>query len=143
MNTLNDLLSKDPQRIWSASSSLKDIRDMSYLKELSAKTDEIERATKGIDLGGKLNPNSYHLEFALKKLNHVKNDLGCLCALYPDNMFFNPEKENDNNQVKITDTVTTDDKWVDYYLCECTHCHSKFKVEEREGHFTWWSWKKA
>ena len=143
MSLLQDLTSKDPKKIWSACGAIKDLREAHQLNELAQSIEIIKSATTGINLGGALCPNSYHLEFALKKLEHTRQNLGCLCALYPDNMFFDPAKEAKKGHVAVLDTVTIENKWVDYYVCECNICRSKFKVEEREGHFVWWSWKRA
>ncbi|MES2676657.1 MAG: hypothetical protein V4660_20640 [Pseudomonadota bacterium] len=142
MNILEKLKSKDVTQILSACSEVAKCRDLDELKMLSPHVNEIKKATKSISLGGALCPNSYHLDFAIKKLEHVKKDLGCLCALYPENMFYNPVTEQQMALIAIDEVVKIDNKWIDYYLCRCAACNSEFKVEERDGHYTWWSWKR-
>lgn len=143
MSMLSKLTSKDPHQIWSASCEIAECDDIGVLKAVSNHLEMIKTATKGIQLGGGLCPNSYHLEFALKKLEHVRCNSGCLCSLYPANMFYSPVKEQDSGRITIDITAEVDGKWVDYYMCHCNHCYLKYKVEEREGHFMWWTWKKA
>ncbi len=143
MNELEDLLSTDSQRIWAACGAIKSLRDNATLQFLSSHIEQIKTATSGVDLGGALCPNKYHLEFAIKKLEYFKNKQGCLCGLYPENMFFDPSKEQKKGFVEITDKKLIDGKWVDYYICQCKLCSTKFKVEEREGHYSWWQWVKV
>jgi hypothetical protein len=143
MNILEKLTSKDSHQIWSASCDIAKCTDIDELKALSDHLDSIMESTKGINLGGGFCPNSYHLEFALKKLEYVKRSAGCLCSLYPEYMFYSPVKEQDSGCITIDKAVEIDGKWNDYYLCHCNQCLSKFKVKEREGHFTWWAWQKV
>jgi hypothetical protein len=142
MTALEDLTSKDLTRIRSACAVITDSRDRKWLKELSDSLRLIRENTQNLELGGALCPNSYHVDFVIKKLQFIRRSDECLCALYPDNMFFNPTQEQEKKRLQISDTIHIDGKWVDYYLCECTQCQSKFKVEERYGHYMWWSWKK-
>lgn len=142
MSIINKITSKDPHQIWEACGDIAQLTDLNELNILASHLEEIKKSTKKIDLGGTFCPNSYHLDFAIKKLEHVKNNQGCLCSLYQDNMFFNPRKEEEKGNILIDKKVEIEGKWIDYYLCHCMKCNDKFKVEEREGHYTWWSWKK-
>lgn len=143
MSILDKFTSKNPQEIWSASCEVAKCNSLELLDSLAVDIKTIESSTKGIDLGGGLCPNSYHLEFALKKLRYVEQRAGCLCSLYPEYMFFNPIDEEKSCSIAITETVQIDGKWIDYYRCKCSKCHTSYKVEERDGHFTFWSWEKA
>lgn len=143
MSILDKFTSKKSQEIWSASCEVAKCHNLELLDSLAIDIKTIESATKGINLGGGLCPNSYHLEFALKKLRYVEQRSGCLCALYPEYMFFNPIDEEKTCSITITEIVRIDGKWIDYYRCKCNQCHASYKVEERDGHFTFWSWKKA
>ncbi|MCA2016443.1 hypothetical protein LDJ79_09995 [Vibrio tritonius] len=143
MSILDKFTSKNPQQIWSASCEVAKCNNLELLDSLAVDIIAIENATKGITLGGALCPNSYHLEFALKKLRYVKNRAGCLCALYSEYMFFNPIDEEKNGNITITEIVKIDGKWIDYHICKCNKCHVSYKVEERGGHFAFWSWIKA
>jgi hypothetical protein len=143
MNILDKFTSKNSQEIWSASCEVAKCNNLEILDSLATDIKTIEIATKGIDLGGGLCPNSYHLEFALKKLRYVEQREGCLCVLYPEYMFFNPIDGEKNCSITITEIVQIDGKWIDYYKCKCNKCYASYKVEERDGHFTFWSWSKA
>ena len=138
---LDDLLSRDATRIWSAASAIRRLRDTEQLARLAAKLDEIRAATQGVELGGALRPNSSHLEFALKKLEFTRDARGCLCALYEMDGMYDPEQERTDGHVRIVGTVNGE-RWVDHYECECTQCAQRFRVEPRASHYTWWQWTK-
>ncbi len=143
MSILDDLLSGDPMRIWSASGSVRHLRDQLELLELASHIDKIRNATKGVNLGGALRPNSSHLNFALQKLEYVRDSKGCLCKLYTLDEMYNPKREEASGYIRIVETKYLEGKWVDYYSCECVYCGVKFQVEEREYHYTWWAWKEV
>lgn len=143
MSILDKFTSKNSQEIWSASCEVAKCNNLELLDSLAIDIKTIENATKGIKLGGGFLSNSYHLDFALKKLRYVEERAGCLCELYPEYMFFNPLDEEKNCSITITEIVQIDGKWIDYYRCRCNKCHASYKVEERDGHFTFWSWAKA
>ena len=64
-----------------------------------------------------------------------------LCRLYPERLFFNSEQEAAAGNVGIEGTTYVDGKWVDFYTCACTLCGTRYRVDERESHYTWWGWK--
>jgi len=86
-----------------------------------------------------LRPNSSHLDFALRKLEFVRNASGCLCVLYEMDDQFNPIQEQTDGHVRVIDTIVAERSVV----CECVYCAQKFKVEEREYHYPWWKWARA
>ncbi len=143
MSLLDDLLSQDPHRIWSASCAIRILRDRHVLIDLAQNIDLIKEHTKGINLGGALRPNLSHLEFAIRKLAFIQTGAECLCALYPLDDLYSPNKEEEAGNIRIESTNLIDDKWVDYYLCSCTSCNARFRVEEREYHYPWWAWQRA
>ncbi len=138
---LDELTSGDAQKIWSASSAIVHLRDAQTLDDLAAHLDEIHAKTNGIALGGAFFPNRERLNFALKKLSFHKNNQGCLCHLYPDYVMYNPSNEAKEGNVQILETTYQQEKWVDFYTCQCSLCGTQFHVEEREYHYTWWGWK--
>lgn len=142
MNTLEKLLAKDAKLIWQACGEVTQNNNIDDLLALSTHLVEIKKATKGIDLGGALCSNSYHLEFVIKKLEYVMNHRGCLCALNTEYIFIDPEKEVNKNLITIDEEVDYQGTRLDYYLCHCNICFSAFKVEVSEGHFTSWKWIK-
>ena len=138
---LEDLTSADPTRIWSASSAVVLLRDPQQLDELARNLVLIWCKTRGVPLGGMLYPNAERLRFALRKLKYHRDRAGCLCRLYPEYLMYDPQKEAAAGNVRIEDTTYVDAKWVDAYLCICTTCGTRYRVEEREYHYIWWGWK--
>ncbi len=112
---LEDFTSADPHRIWSASCAVAKLRDVEELDHLAQNLPLIRRKTSGIKLGGLFVPNAEHLRFALRKLRYHRDRRGCLCRLYPECLFFNPEEEAAAGNVRIEDTTYADGKWVDFY----------------------------
>ena len=143
MSLLEDITSKDPYRIWSSSGAIKELRDIEELKYLASHIEEIKQKTTGISLGGALRSNSTHLDFAIRKLEFVKTSKECLCKLYLLDDLYDPERQHKAGNIRITGVVRIEGKWVDYYECECALCGQRFKVEEREYHYTWWTWRLA
>jgi hypothetical protein len=144
---LDDLISRDPQRIWSASCAVHRLRAPEPLAILVQNLDLIRTRTAGINLGGALRANASHLAFALRKLEFVRDERGCLCALYPLYDLYNPANEAAAGNIRITGTThvaNTDgtvSAYVDFYACDCALCPARFRVEEREYHYTWWAWR--
>ncbi len=137
---LNDLLSRDATKIWSAAGAILNSWDRPMLLELAQQLPEIREKTKGIDLGGLLHPNVVHLANALRRIEYVRDSEACLCKLYGATQFDNPQQESERGHVKILETKFADGYYVDFYTCECQHCHARYKVSEREYHYTFWTW---
>lgn len=107
-------------------------------------------------MAGAFAPNQRFIDFAVVTIEFYKTVGKCPCALFTEkfkltkDVFkrkiqyegFNPNKEAEKGNVKILDTVYIDNNWIDYYLVECEKCTAHYKVEEREGHYTFWSWKR-
>ncbi len=143
MNTLlEDLTSGDSMRIWSSACAIIKLRNAQTLDCLTAHLGEIEDKTKHVALGGALFPNSVHLRFALRKLAYHRDHPDCLCRLYPEYLLYNPQQEAAAGNVRIDDVTYLDGNWVDAYTCTCLVCGARYRVEERESHYTWWGWKK-
>ncbi len=143
MSIFDDLVSKDTTRIWSGACAVRRLRDRGELAMLAEHIDEIKNATQGIALGGALRPNSSHLAFAIMKLEQVRGTQECLCSLYALDDQYNPSTEETDGNVQILETTLIEDKWADFYTCRCTQCDARYRVEEREYHYTWWAWKRA
>ena len=138
---LEEITSGDPHRVWSSSCAIIKLRDADELDHLSASLSEIKKKTKHVALGGALFPNAEHLRFALRKLEYHRDRAGCLCRLYPEYLIYDPKREETAGNVSIERTTYIDDKWIDAYVCRCTLCGTRYRVEEREYHYTWWGWK--
>ena len=137
---LEDLLSRDPTRIWAASSAVVRLRDPQELDRLAQSVAEIRRETRGVALGGSLYPNAERLRFVLHKLEYHRGRSGCLCRLYPEYLMYDPREEAAAGNVRIEDTIYLEGQRVDAYGCACTVCEARYRVEEREYHYIWWGW---
>lgn len=138
---LEDLTSGDPTRVWSGTCAVVTLRDADALDALSDHLGDIKRATTGVDLGGALYPNSERLDFAVRKLEYHRDRAGCLCRLYPEYLMYDPRKEEAAGNVQIEAMSHAD--WAGEYTCRCTVCGTRYAVEEREYHYTWWGWSVA
>lgn len=140
---INKISSKDSYQIWEASCEIIALgQDREAIKPLLGLTNKIDDLTKGVDLGGAFAPNSRFLVGAKKTLEFHSNSDACTCALYGLYECMDPNKEVDKGFLKIENTVRIENKWVDYYEAFCLRCHMKFQIEEREGHYQFWTWKK-
>ncbi len=140
---LEDITSRDPQRIWASSGAIIHLRDPNELSALADALPEIKQKTQGIALGGALIPNSVHLNFAIRTLEFYQAQGGCLCTLYPEYLLFAPRKEEEQGNVRIVSADYDAEQWMATYVCECAVCGRVFQVEQGEYHYTWWSWKVA
>lgn len=143
MSILDDLTSRDATRIWKACGAIRHLRDRAELTPLVNNIDLIRASTKNVRLGGMLRPNSSHLEFALRKLEFVRDGEECFCKLYMLDDMFGPEREQESGNVAIVDTIKTANGFVDHYICRCVLCNETYRVTEREYHYTWWKWEIA
>ena len=141
MKLLKDITSRDPQRIWWSSSAIRRLRDKETLALLVQHLDEIREKTRGVELGGVLRTNSSHLDFALRKLEFVRDERGCLCLLYSEDDLFNPEQEEADGNIRILHKAF--ENYSGSYDCECKLCGTKYHVEEQMYHYAWWAWKKV
>ena len=140
---LNGLTSRDSHKIWSASCEIASLRDRERLKNIANHIDEIQLLTEGVDLGGMIRSNSSHLNFAINKLKFVLAGDACLCHLYPKRDFYDPDKEQESGNVQIDHKEALEGGWYEYCLVSCLECGNKFKVEEKDYHFSYWVWTDA
>ncbi|MTI08905.1 hypothetical protein [Curvivirga aplysinae] len=143
MKILEDILSQDVNKIWSASCKIRHIRDTKILNLLAAQIPQILRATDGIQMGA----SEVHLSSALKKLNFVErnNEVSsekrlCFCELYLTDIFYSPIEEEKLGYVEINEVQNI--PWNEKYQCICRACKQYFHVDAREYHYTWFEWTK-
>lgn len=139
---LEKITSGDAHQIWESACAIATLRDAPELDILCAHVPDIEKATRGIDLGGMLFPNREHLNFALRKLSYYRSRAGCLCHLYPQRLMFNPAREEEAGNIRILET-TAGQPYNPLYRCQCVLCQTEFRVEEGEYHYTWWKWSEV
>ena len=143
MSILDDLTSGDSQRIWQGACAIRHLYDHEELMQLAGHLAQIRDTTRGVALGGALHPNASHLAFAIGKLEFVKDVRGCLCALYERDHFYNPVDEEKNGRIRILGTTFVSGPYVDFYDCECVTCGARYRVIERDYHYTWWGWARV
>lgn len=143
MSILEDLTSGDSQRIWQGACAIRQLHDRDELMRLAGHLAQIRDRTRGIALGGTFHPNASHLAFAIGKLEFVKHGKGCLCALYEQDHFYNPVDEEKGGRIRILDTTFASGAYVDSYDCECVTCGARYRVLERDYHYTWWGWTRV
>lgn len=134
---LADLLSHDTHRVWSAACAINVLRDPQALAALAEHLPDIEQATEDLDLGGALFPNSERLRQAVYTLRAQRDGL-CRCWLYPQFLTYDPRQEEKTGDAAVLSSDPPD--WHMDYRCRCNHCGAEYKVEQREGHLTWWKW---
>ncbi|MGE8236436.1 MAG: hypothetical protein ACN6PQ_09165 [Stenotrophomonas indicatrix] len=137
---LQDLLSRDASRIHAASSRLARLFSATTLDALAPQTERIEQACEGVQLGGALVSNSVHLQAALRRLRYWRERTGCLCALYPDYLFFDPRRLIEQGHVRLLELGVADDGWGDRHRVACTCCGQHWDAIDREYHYPWWEW---
>jgi hypothetical protein len=131
---LADLTSRDAARVYGATWALVRLRDEAELDALGAMLPEIVDATADLDLGGIFYSNNETLAFALRRLRYHRDRTGCLCALYPEFLLYDPEKEAEAGNVSAVETE------LGTWRCECTECGALFTVQYGEAHASWWQW---
>lgn len=136
-----DFVSRDPQRVWSATWAVLRTRDADVLAFLAGRSGEIERATNGVELGGAFTSNRRSLELALEKLALAASGAACLCTLYPRHVRLDPRREQQAGHVTIVDEVTA--PYAARFVCACVDCGARYEVQEGEDHATWWEWKRT
>ncbi len=139
---LEDITSCDPMRIWSSACAIIKLRDTPELDRLATHLGEIESATRNVALGGALFPNRVHLRLALRKLAYHRDQHRLPLPAVPGVPAVQPRSRRlQTGNVRIDGVTYLDGDWVDAYTCTCLVCGARYRVEERESHYTWWGWK--
>ncbi|WP_295520516.1 hypothetical protein [uncultured Stenotrophomonas sp.] len=140
---LQDLMSGDATRIHASASRVAVMFDRTELDALAPHADRIERACAGVTLGGALLANQVHLQAALQRLRFWQAQAGCLCALTPKYLFFDPRRLIAQGQMQLLSVGDADDGWGECHHVACTQCGQRWKATDREYHYPWWEWKAA
>lgn len=143
---ISKITSKDTTKVWEASCKIISLGlDKSKIEPLIPHLSSIIEKTKNLEMGGALASNQRFIDYAIKTIEfHRDNSNSCACSLYlaPESIAPDPNNEVNKNYITILDTITIENKWVDFYKVECKSCGQLYKVIEREYHFMWWGWKK-
>jgi len=155
---LANLISKDTRKVWEAACAIIAMgQDYAKIEPFIPHLTLIAQATANLDMGGAFVPNQRFVDFALKTIEFHRDHNSCACALYTAKYTsniggtkralqyesFNPNKEVKNGNVKIIDRVYLSGNWIAYYLVSCLKCTQQFRVDEREGHYMFWNWKRV
>ncbi|MHC5218400.1 hypothetical protein ACYSNR_17320 [Enterococcus sp. LJL128] len=137
---LEDILSKDPQKVWAASCAIISLgQDEEVINKLLPFLDKIKKGTRGVALGGYLAPNQRFVDKAIKTISFYQENKSCSCCLFDE--MSNPVDEQKNSNVFLLETVAyPDSSYVDYYRVQCKKCNAGYQVFERQSHFPWWEW---
>ncbi|HDS1037260.1 TPA: hypothetical protein QDZ42_000243 [Stenotrophomonas maltophilia] len=138
---LQDLLSADASRIHASACRVAVLFDRPLLQMLAPHAERIEQACSGVRLGGALVANQIHLQAALQRLRHVRDPAGCLCALFPSYLFFDPRRMIEAGHVCLLELGQADDGWGARHRVACQHCGQAWDASDREYHAPWWEWK--
>ncbi|CAQ01823.1 hypothetical protein ACR8AL_07790 [Clavibacter sepedonicus] len=136
-DTLDDLLSADPHRIWQASREIIGTRDTALLDALRTALPAILRATAGVELGGMMRPDRDALDHALRKVRDHRS-WWCWCDDHPRLPSFDPTREEERGHARVLRRDRA--AWPVTYECGCVVCGRRFDVEEGEHHALWWRW---
>lgn len=143
MSILEDITSMDPTRILSASWDIINLRDKKQLKILSENVEEIKAKTDGIELGGSHAPNQRALNQAIAKLRQLMISDVCFCDFYQQGENFNPRSEAERGHVEIKEEKRNKSGWIEFIECFCSECGTRYKVYEKDYHFSYWEWRKV
>ena len=103
----------------------------------------IQNAIHDLEMGGAFAPNKRFVDYALRVIEHHRDKNTCPCILNMQMECINPKEEEKRGNARFYAETVMDGVYVDYYSVECVHCNQKFKVIEREYHYTWWGWSPA
>jgi hypothetical protein len=122
------LLSGESEQIRKLATTILQCKNLSELQELSMNSNEFIR------LVGKLSPANgaddlYRTEalLAANLINQVSLG-GCFCASYKT-MGFSPEHRGEDGSISILSVEIDHEKYESYYICECTQCKARYRVE--------------
>lgn len=140
---LEAFLSRDPQRIWQACGWVRRCWDREALRRLASEAERIKAATKGVDLGGTLRPNSLLLTQALRRLDYAGGE-GCFCALLPQDDLADPRPLAKAGHLDLTEDRIDPATGDGHLACTCTACGTAYRVTEVMGyHYPWYRWERA
>ena len=152
---IKNITSRDTHKVWeSACEIINSGQDHYTIAPLIKYLQLIKSSTADLNMGGAFAPNQRFIDFAIATIEFHEGAKKCPCALFTKKITltntlvkrknqyegFNPNKEVQKGNIEILDTLYIDNNWIDYYLVECVKCKTRYKVEEREGHYMFWIW---
>lgn len=144
MNTqeiIDCMVSRDTHKVWLAACKIIELgQEPSAILPLVEHLPVIRSASQRLDMGGAFFPNQRYIDLAIRTIEFYAYGSGCPCALYVGQST-DVEREQKKGYVNINETVYFESKWPDFFRVECKRCGKRFRVQERESHFTWWNWE--
>ncbi len=154
---ISKITSRNTYKVWESSCKIIEFgQNSEKIIELIPFLSLIKEKTMNLDMGGMFASNQRFIDFAVKTIEFHKLNNQCNCQLYIEKFKmtndivdrqlthdgFNPRKESERGNIKILDTIYIENKWIDFYIVECEKSKTKYKVEERDGHYMFWNWEK-
>ena len=154
---IENITSRDTHKVWkSACEIINNSQSSEILKPLISYLPLIKKKTIDLKMGGAFASNQRFIDFAITTLEFHKDRKECSCSLYTEKFkitndivdrkvryeMFNPHNEVEKGNISILGIERIEEKWIDYYKVQCLKCTTKYKVEEREGHYKFWYWEK-
>ena len=154
---IKGITSRDSHEVWKSACQIIEVgQNHKKIEPFIEFLPLIIKKTKNLNLGGMFASNQRFVDFAIKTIEFHKNEKECYCGLYIEKYIltndiikrelqyecFNPRKEVEKGNINIMESIRIENKWIDYYIVECEKCKTKYKVEEREGHYMFWDWNK-
>lgn len=138
---IKDMLSGDADKIWSASCAICSLsQNHDKVMELVPYKEKMYYATRNIELGGAIALNNRFLKKAFEVMEVHEEGKECPCILLGGDS--NPKHLLEDGYIELMDVVySSNSGYIDYYMVRCNRCKKGYKVEEREYHYTWWSWQ--
>ena len=138
---IKDMLSGDADKIWSASCAICSLsQNHDKMMELIPYKEKMYYATRNIELGGAIVSNHRFLTQAFKVLEVHEKGEECPCSLLGEDA--SPKHLLEDGYFELMDVMYfSKSSYIDYYIIRCNRCKKLYKVEEREYHYTWWSWQ--
>lgn len=154
---IENITSRDTHKVWkSACEIINNSQDFEKIKPIISYFQFIKENTSDLKMGGTFAPNQRFIDFAITILEFHKDRKECSCSLYTKKFkltndivdreiryeMFNPNNEVEKGNIKILSVERIEEKWIDYYNVQCLKCKTQYKVDEREGHYKFWNWRK-
>lgn len=138
---LQDILSGDSHRIWSASCAICSLsQNHEKIIKLLPYKQQIIDATDGIELGGAFATNRRFLERALEIMDFHKDNNGCPCCLHSEDS--SPmDFVNDGYFTLEEPADVIGESFPEYCIVRCNNCGKFYKAEPRMSHYIWWDWQ--
>ncbi len=138
---LDDFLSRDRDRIVARVQEMLSGYDRDILTYLVPHLNEIETATRNLDLGGGIVTWQRHLGKVLDMVRLTRDGI-CLCNRLPDDSLASVYAEERKNLIEVIRSVDHREEYSTTYVCRCRRCGQDYVAEEQHGwHVPTYTWR--